>query len=88
MSSPSPRPIALSDSELTTIMAACRPLNPADRESFLRAVATVLGGKSILGEVLGDGVVSRVCREIQSRYWQPPELDGRPHVTPGGKYGR
>jgi len=74
MLAPSPR--ALSDSELTTIMAACRPLNPADRDAFLHSVAAALGGLP----QLGDGAVSRVCRDIQSRYWQPPELDGRPHV--------
>jgi len=81
MLAPSPRPLALSDSELTTIMAACRPLSPADRDVFLRSVAFAL---EQLPE-LGDGAVSRVCREIQSRYFRPPELAGRNH---SGKHGR
>jgi hypothetical protein len=77
----SPRPLALTDSEITTIMAACRPLSPDDRESFLQHVAAVLAAQP----VLGDGVVARVCREIFKQHWKAPELDTRPA---GGKYGR
>jgi hypothetical protein len=76
-----PQPLALTDSEMSTIMRAAEPLAPADREDFLRQVATVLGGMS----VLGDGVVARTVREIQARYWRPPEINGTNNV---GKYGR
>jgi hypothetical protein len=41
-------------------MAAARPLNPADRDDFLRHVATVLASQP----TLGDGIVARVCREV------------------------
>jgi hypothetical protein len=36
------------------------------------------------GKALGDGAVFRVVRQIQERYFRPPEF------TPGGsgKYGR
>jgi hypothetical protein len=76
MSSPS-RPLALSDSEITTVMSAAAVLNVADRDAFLRGVAAAL---QQLPE-LGDGAVARVCREIQSRYWRAPAL--RPY---DGKY--
>jgi hypothetical protein len=45
-------------------MAAARPLSPADRDAFLRHVATVLATQP----TLGDGIVARVCREVQRRF--------------------
>src|SRR5262249_3496681 len=45
-------------------MAAGRPLSPADRDAFLRHVATVLATQP----TLGDGIVARVCREVQRRF--------------------
>jgi hypothetical protein len=77
-----PSPLALTDSEIAHIMSAARPLSPADRQSFLEHVASVLAGQP----VLGDGVVARVCREVFSQHWRAPELDERPPI--GGKYGR
>jgi hypothetical protein len=61
-------PPALSDSEITTVMAASRPLALADRDRFLNDVYAVLATQS----VLGDGIVARVCREVQRRYLDPP----------------
>jgi len=29
---------------------------------------------ALQGRELGDGVVGRVCREVQVRYWKPPDL--------------
>jgi hypothetical protein len=71
----------LSDSQLTTIMAAARPLSTDDRDAFLQQVASVLAREP----ELGDGVVARVCREAFKQRRAPPEIDGRNH---GGKYGR
>jgi len=79
---PSPRPLALTDSQITTIMAAARPLLPVDRDAFLRHVAAVLATQP----AIGDGVVSRVCREIQARYWRAPAIDGRGQAR--AKYAR
>jgi hypothetical protein len=76
-----PAPLKLTDSELTTVMAACRPLNTADRDAFLQHVAVALASQP----VLGDGVVARICREIFSQHWRAPELDPR---GAGGKYSR
>jgi hypothetical protein len=54
---------------------AARP----DRSPFLADEAAALRGQAI-----GDGAVFRVIREVQERYFRPPEL------IPGGsgKYGR
>jgi hypothetical protein len=59
----SPRPRALDDSQITTVMAACRPLAPGDRDAFLQHVAAALAALP----ALGDGVVSRACRETGRR---------------------
>jgi hypothetical protein len=73
------KPIHLSDSQLEQIMRAAAPLAPNDRSSFLTDVATALHGQA-----LGDGAVFRVIREIQGRYFHPPEF-----AHGGvGKYGR
>jgi hypothetical protein len=72
--------LALSDNQLETVMRAAGVLNIYDRDEFLRAVAHELAGRE-----LGDGIVGRVCAELQKRFWRPPELDGR---TAGGKYAR
>jgi hypothetical protein len=73
------KPFHLSDSQLDQILRAATPLAPKDRSPFLADVAAALHGKA-----LGDGAVFRVVRQIQERYFRPPEF------TPGGsgKYGR
>jgi hypothetical protein len=59
----------------STRRCAARP----DRSPFLADEAAALRGQAI-----GDGAVFRVIREVQERYFRPPEL------IPGGsgKYGR
>jgi hypothetical protein len=69
--------IQLSDSQLEQILRAAVPLAPADRSAFLADVAAALHGQT-----LGDGAVFRIVREIQERYFRPPEF------APSGKYGR
>jgi hypothetical protein len=63
-------PLALSDSELTAIMHACRPLQPRDRDAFLRDIANELAALP----VLGDGVVHRAIVTVQRRHYDPPDL--------------
>jgi len=53
------KPLALSDSAFTIIVAASQPLAVSDRSCFLRDVAAVLGSQS----ELGDGLISRICSE-------------------------
>ena len=72
------KPIHLSNSQFEQILRAAAPLSPEDRSPFLADVAAALRGQE-----LGDGAVFRVIREMQERYFRPPEF------TPGcGKYGR
>jgi hypothetical protein len=72
------KPIHLSDSQFEQILRAAAPLSPEDRSPFLADVAAALRGQE-----LGDGAVFRVIREVQERYFRPPEF------TPGcSKYGR
>jgi len=42
------------------------------KAAFLDEVATALAKCS----ELGDGLVSRTCREIQHKHWDPPEFSG------------
>jgi hypothetical protein len=65
-------PIALNDTELAEVMAAARPLARHQRDGFLQAVADEL---SRCGQV-GPGVVHRVCRELQRKFFDVPDLDG------------
>jgi hypothetical protein len=51
-------------------MAAARPLDPDLRDPFLRAVANALQGR----EVIGPGLVARVCAELQREFFHPPDL--------------
>jgi hypothetical protein len=54
---------------MSQVLRSAQPLAPADRSEFLRDVATALQGREI-----GDGVIGRVCREIQARYRHPLDL--------------
>jgi hypothetical protein len=54
---------------LTAVFRAAEPLLPADRSLFLIDVAAALDGQE-----LGDGLVARVCRDVQRRYFDPPDL--------------
>lgn len=63
-------PIRLSDSELDAILQAARPIAPRDRDGFLQAVASEL---SRCGEI-GPGVVYRVVKDVQRRFFDPPDL--------------
>ena len=66
----SPRPLALSDSEISHIMAACRPLSPADRDAFLQAVAQAIAALP----VRGPGSVHRAIQATFQMYYDPPDL--------------
>jgi hypothetical protein len=48
-------------------MRLSEPLPPADRSRFLADVAQELGRF----DQVGDGLVSRVAREVQRGYFQP-----------------
>ena len=61
------RMVRLSDSELTQLFDAARPLLPAVRNEFLAEVVKALEGKDV-----GDEELHRLLRDVQRRY---PPLD-------------
>jgi hypothetical protein len=60
--------LSLSDSELSAIVEASRPLAPRDRAKFVEAVAVEL---SRFPEI-GPGIVGRVVRDLQKQHLSPP----------------
>jgi hypothetical protein len=68
MSPNPPRPLALTDEQLSALLRASAPLDRDLREPFLLAVAKALQGR----EPLGDGEVFRTIREVQREFWHPP----------------
>jgi hypothetical protein len=65
-------PLNLSDDELAIVMDCAKPLRPAERNAFLVAVSIELGRE----RQLGPGIVSRVCRNLQRGFFDPPDLTG------------
>jgi hypothetical protein len=68
-------PIHLSDSQLEQLLRAAAPLAPKDRSPSLADVA-----EALRGQALGDGAVFRIIREIQGRYFHPPEFSTAPEI--------
>jgi hypothetical protein len=62
-------PISLSDDELAAVMDGARPLAPEHRDAFLRDIAAELAKHP---DELGPGIVHRLVRETQRRYFDPP----------------
>jgi hypothetical protein len=54
-------------------MAAASPLRPDAQSQFFEAIAIRLAG----AVEIGDGLVSRHCRELQRAYFDPPDLSGK-----------
>ena len=48
---------------------AARPLPSVDHAAFLEEVTDALAGLEI-----GDGVIHRVCRDVQRKYLKPPVI--------------
>jgi hypothetical protein len=70
------QPLALSDSQITSIMQLSRPLLPHQRIKFVELLATKLDGH---GEI-GDGELHRICRQLQRELFDPPDTGvGQPH---------
>jgi hypothetical protein len=63
-------PIRLTDLEIELVLAAARPLPIHARDLFLQEVADALAALP----VVGLGGVSRVCRDVQKRFFDPPTL--------------
>jgi hypothetical protein len=69
-------PLRLTDSQITAVFAAARPLAVQDRDPFLQDVAALLAGIADPG----DGDVARAIRAVQRRHFDPPELTA--HAVP------
>jgi hypothetical protein len=65
------KPIGLTDSQLLTIQRAAGPLHPQDRGPYLEKVAEMLNGH----EIVGDGLVGRICAQCQRMFLRTPELE-------------
>jgi hypothetical protein len=70
-----PQPIALTDEEMSAILAASHPLSPDARGPFLEACARELSALPMVG----DGAVHRVIMQVQRQHFDPPDL-ARGHV--------
>jgi hypothetical protein len=64
------QPICLTDSELTAVMNAAKPLQPRDRDRFLRAVAEAIAE---LPEI-GPGAVHRAIASVWQQHFVAPDL--------------
>jgi hypothetical protein len=65
--------LALTDDELSIIMDAAKPLEPERRSEFLAAVARELA--ALGADMIGPGVVARLCRTLQHEHWAAPADD-------------
>ena len=68
-----PAPLQLSDDEMSVLLSLAGPLDQQRRPQFLQEVAQELGAKRQAGEI-GEGLVHRLARSIQRKYFDPPEL--------------
>jgi hypothetical protein len=68
------RPLSLSDQSIALLLDLAKPLHPDQRSAFLESVAARLRDEP----VLGDGIVSRIAKDLQRLYLKPPDLSGTP----------
>jgi hypothetical protein len=64
-------PLQFTDEEMTLLLELSRPIAPAQRSAFLDAVAAELEAAGLAG---GLGAVHRVARQVQRRFWDPPQV--------------
>jgi hypothetical protein len=77
-------PIALTDAQLNTIIAASTPLPPDLRSAFLETCAREISALPMIG----DGSLHRLVMVVQRRYFRPP-LETEEHGRRGvSKYAR
>jgi hypothetical protein len=70
-----PTPLQLSDEEMDLLLARAAPIDQRLRPEFLAAVAAELEAASAqTGVGPGLGVLHRVGRVVQRKYWDPPQL--------------
>jgi hypothetical protein len=68
-------PLHLSDEEMDLLLALAAPIDQRRRTEFLAAVAAELEAAAAqTGVGPGLGVLHRVGRVVQRKYWDPPQL--------------
>ena len=72
-----PHPVDFSEAELDIITDAARPIDPAHRAEFVEAVLTAL----VPHRVLGEGLMHRICRDLQQRFINMPRVPRRGNVS-------
>jgi hypothetical protein len=80
----SPRPIALTDSQITAVMQLSRPLTPDQRIAFVEMLTAKLNGH----HEIGDGMLYQLCRELQRELFSPPFEESHGRIRGAGKYSR
>jgi hypothetical protein len=69
---PKPRPLELSDQQMTDLFRYAASLHPDDRGPFLEAVAAKLRDQP----EIGDGAVARTCRALLPGFLTMPRGEG------------
>jgi hypothetical protein len=68
--SPDQQPLALTDEQMSALLAAAHPLPPDSRSAFLETCACELAKLP----AIGDGALHRVVMAVQRQYFDPPDL--------------
>jgi len=64
-------PLQLNDDEMSVLLSLAGPIDQQRRPQFLQEVAEELEAS---GQAGGPGAVHRVARQIQRRFFDPPQL--------------
>ena len=68
--------ISLDDSEMQILLSAAAPLQPHQRDQFLRDCASELSKF----EVVGPGIISRTVSKLQKQHLVPRSMSNRDRV--------
>jgi hypothetical protein len=78
-------PLSLTDEELALLQALAAPIEHRQRNQFLVEVTTAIEEAAArTGVGPGPGLMHRVARGVQRRFFDPPNLDEEPHRLPRG----
>jgi hypothetical protein len=66
-----PKPLSISDEQLTFLLTLVEPLHPSDRSRFLLDLAATLRHEL---QPLGDGILHRKAREVFAKYFRAPQI--------------
>jgi hypothetical protein len=70
--------LQLNDDEMSVLLSLAGPIDQQRRPQFLQEVAQELEASRQAGEI-GEGLVHRLARTVQRRFFDPPEL---PNASP------